>query len=206
MMSHVLLQQVQIDHQLGSMSGQANSFLSLLRIRDPYTGLHSDRVQKLASQVCSVFGLDRVETEKIEIGAYLHDIGKMAIPDDILRKPGSLDADEWEIMKSHSALGAAALREMPEFREIAPIVLHHHEWYNGEGYPSRLGGEGIPLGSRIISVLDAYDALTTDRPYRRARSIEVAGAELLMGKGTQFDPDVVDAVLEAVGYKVSIIQ
>jgi len=100
MMSHVLLQQVQIDHQLGSMSGQANSFLSLLRIRDPYTGLHSDRVQKLASQVCSVFGLDRVETEKIEIGAYLHDIGKMAIPDEILRKPGSLDADEWEIMKA----------------------------------------------------------------------------------------------------------
>jgi len=108
--------------------------------------------------------------------------------------------------ESHSALGAAALREMPEFREIAPIVLHHHEWYNGEGYPSQLGGEGIPLGSRIISVLDAYDALTTDRPYRRARSIEVAGAELLMGKGSQFDPDVVDAVLEAVGYKVSIIQ
>ncbi len=188
------------------MAGQANSFLSLLRIRDPYTGLHSDRVLELASQVCAVFGLDRVETQRIEIGAYLHDIGKIAIPDEILRKPGGLDDDEWEIMKSHSALGAAALREMPEFRDVAPIVLHHHEWYNGEGYPSRLAGVGIPLGSRIISVLDAYDALTTDRPYRKAQSVEVAGMELLMGKGTQFDPDVVDAVLEAIGYRVSIIQ
>lgn len=205
-MSHVLLQQVQIDHQIGSMSGQANSFLSLLRIRDPYTGLHSDQVQKLASQVGSVFGLDRVETEKIEIGAYLHDIGKMAIPDEILRKPGSLDADEWEIMKSHSALGAAALREMPNFREIAPIVLHHHERYDGSGYPSQLAGEQIPLGSRIISVLDALDALTTDRPYRKAQSIEVAGVELLLGKGAQFDPDVVDAVLEVIGYRAPVIQ
>ena len=188
------------------MTGQANSFLSLLRIRDPYTGLHSDRVQQLASQVSAVFGLDRVETQKIEIGAYLHDIGKIAIPDDILRKPGSLTDDEWEIMKSHSALGAAALREMPEFRDVAPIVLHHHERYDGAGYPSRLPGERIPLGSRIISVLDAYDALTTDRPYRKARSIEVAGTELLIGKGTQFDPDVVDAVLETIGYAAPVIQ
>lgn len=202
-MSHVLLQQ---DHQTGSMTGQANSFLSLLRIRDPYTGLHSDRVQKLARQVCSIFGLDQAETQKIEIGAYLHDIGKMAIPDEILRKPGSLDADEWEIMKSHSALGAAALREMPDFREIAPIVLHHHERYDGSGYPSQLAGEQIPLGSRIISVLDALDALTTDRPYRKAQSIEVAGAELLLGKGAQFDPDVVDAVLEVIGYRAPVIQ
>ena len=186
------------------MTGQANSFLRLLRIRDPYTGVHSDRVFELAGKVCAVFGLDPGDTRMIETGAYLHDLGKIAIPDEILRKPGRLTADEWAIMQTHSALGAAALREMKEFRHIAPIVLHHHERYDGGGYPSRLAGGKIPFGSRVIAVLDAYDAVTTDRPYRKAQTVQSAGTELLAGKGTQFDPDVVDALLDIIGYRVQI--
>ena len=199
-MSTVIMQEVQSDQ----IAGQARSFLSLLRVRDPYTGVHSDRLLELASKICEVFGLGPADTQTIEAGAYLHDIGKIAIPDDILRKPGRLSADEWEIMQTHSALGAAALREMPEFRHLAPIVLHHHARYDGAGYPSRLAGENIPFGSRVIGVLDAYDAMTTDRAYCTAQTMGAAGMELLAGKGTQFDPDVVDALLEVVGYRVQL--
>ncbi len=199
-MSTVIMQELQLDQ----IAGQAKSFLSLLRVRDPYTGVHSDRMLDLASKMCEQFGLGPADTQTIEAGAYLHDIGKIAIPDDILRKPGRLTADEWEIMQTHSALGAAALREMDEFSHLAPIVLHHHERYDGTGYPSRRAGENIPFGSRVIAVLDAYDALSSDRPYRKAQSIEVAGIELLSGKGTQFDPDVVDALLEVIGYRVQL--
>ena len=117
---------------------------------------------------------------------------------------GRLTPDEWEIMQTHSALGAAALREMDEFRHLAPIVLHHHERYDGTGYPSRSAGENIPFGSRVIAVLDTYDAITTDRAYRKAQAIEAAGMELLAGKGAQFDPDVVDALLEVIGYRVQL--
>ena len=192
------------DVGMDQMHGQAKSFLSLLRIRDPYTGVHSDRVLELAGKVCAAFGLDPYDARMIETGAYLHDLGKIAIPDEILRKPGRLTADEREIMNTHPALGAAALREMKEFRHIAPIVLHHHERYDGGGYPSRLAGEKIPLGSRVIAVLDAYDALTTDRPYRKAQTVQSAGTELLAGKGTQFDPELVDALLDIIGYRVQI--
>ncbi len=199
-MSTVIMQELQLDQ----IAGQAKSFLSLLRVRDPYTGVHSDRMLDLASKICVQFGLGPADTQMIEAGAYLHDIGKVAIPDDILRKPGRLSADEWEIMQTHSALGSAALREMDEFSHLAPIVLHHHERYDGKGYPSRRAGENIPFGSRVIAVLDTYDALSSDRPYRKAQSIDAAGIELLAGKGTQFDPDVVDALLEVIGYRVQL--
>jgi putative nucleotidyltransferase with HDIG domain len=128
-------------------------------------------------------------------GAFLHDIGKMAIPDDILRKPRSLSADEMKIMRDHCSLGYHILRKIPYLSEAAEIVFTHHEHHDGTGYPGGLSGSGIPIGSRIFAVADAFDAITSDRPYRKARSIDTARKEVQRCSGTQFDPEIVEVFL-----------
>ncbi len=140
-------------------------------------------------------GLSPTDIRTIARGAFLHDIGKMAIPDAILLKPGRLDVDERNVMRDHCARGYQILCKIPYLREAAEIVYCHQEHYDGSGYPRGLRGEEIPLGARIFAVADTLDAITSDRPYRKASSFTAARGEIQRCAGTQFDPHVVDVYL-----------
>jgi diguanylate cyclase (GGDEF)-like protein len=170
---------------------------STLVERDRYTGDHSESVVELTVRVAEGLALDPQEIARVRTGALLHDIGKVGVPDEILHKPGPLDAEEWEIMRQHPAIGERIVRAIPGMGAIARIVRHEHERWDGAGYPDGLVGEQIPVGSRIILACDAYHAMTSDRPYREAMSHRDAMAELSAHAGTQFDPSVVEAL---VGY------
>jgi HD-GYP domain-containing protein (c-di-GMP phosphodiesterase class II) len=141
-------------------------------------------------------GLPPEEIKIIARGAFLHDIGKMAIPDDILRKPGSLTSEEQDLMREHCSRGYQMLRKIPFLSGAAEIVFCHQEFYDGNGYPSGLKGREIPVGARIFAVADTLDAITSDRPYRRARGFDAARQEILRCSGTQFDPAVVEVFVK----------
>ncbi|MCL4441476.1 MAG: HD domain-containing protein [Firmicutes bacterium] len=179
-----------------NFSATLNALTVLLDSRDAGTKGHSLRVVRYASVVAENLGLQGKNLEDIRLGSLLHDIGKIGIPDSILFKPGRLDDHEWSIMKSHPGLGAEMVSKIEFLSSATPIVLHHHEWFNGGGYPDGLAGEKIPLGARIFSIADAFDAMTSDRPYRKALSIERAVKELKASRGTQFCPSCVDAFTE----------
>ncbi len=163
--------------------------------RDRYTGDHSEEVLKLVEQVARELGLDDDEVDRVRAAALLHDIGKVAISDDILNKPGPLDPDEWRVMKDHTIIGERILRAIPGLGSVARIVRHEHERWDGGGYPDGIAGEAIPIGARIILACDAYHAMTSDRPYREAMTHAQAIAELSRNAGTQFDPQVVEALV-----------
>jgi diguanylate cyclase (GGDEF)-like protein/putative nucleotidyltransferase with HDIG domain len=171
--------------------------------RDNYTHEHSEQVVALGSAVARTLGLPSVEVERVERAALLHDVGKVAIPNEILHKPGRLTAEEWETMREHPVIGERILRRTPELADLAPIVRHEHERWDGEGYPDRITGRAIPVGSRIILACDAYNAMITPRPYRRPMSPEAAVAELRTHAGTQFDPDVVAALLRVLAARAT---
>ena len=143
--------------------------------------------------------LNQVELSELELLATLHDIGKIGINDDILNKPGKLDPEEWAQMRRHTEIGYRIAMASPELVPIADFILTHHERWDGNGYPQGLAGEAIPLISRILSVADAYDAMTQDRPYRSAMPKESAVDELIAQSGTQFDPGVVRIFLDIIG-------
>ncbi|HSD76675.1 MAG TPA: HD-GYP domain-containing protein, partial [Solirubrobacteraceae bacterium] len=168
---------------------------SALLERDRYTGEHSESVVEMARTVASTVGLDELETERVAMAALLHDIGKVAIPDRVLLKPGKLDAAEWELMKEHPVIGERILRAIPGMGAVARIVRHEHEHFDGSGYPDGLRGEEIPIGSRIILACDTYSAMTTSRPYRDAMDHAEAVAELARYAGSQFDPKVTEALI-----------
>jgi diguanylate cyclase (GGDEF)-like protein/putative nucleotidyltransferase with HDIG domain len=163
--------------------------------RDRYTGEHSEAVIEMAAAVARNLGLGSDEVERVRSAALLHDIGKVAIPDEILHKPGPLSTDEWELMKQHPVIGERILRVVPGLGTVARIVRHEHERWDGRGYPDGLAGEQIPIGSRIIIAADTYHAITSDRPYRPARSHSDAVGELSRCAGTQFDPRVSAALI-----------
>ena len=188
--------------EIEGIQAQTGAFANLLRMRDRSIGLHSERMGSLARDVAGRCDLSAREIRLIETASHLHDLGTIAIPDPILHKPGTLSTEERNIMQGHSQFGYDALLQGGNFRHVADLVLHHHEWYDGSGYPNGLAGDDIPFGSRVIAVLDAYDAMTNDRTYRRARTIREAAEELILGKGTQFDPKVVDITLEAIKFRV----
>jgi HD-GYP domain-containing protein (c-di-GMP phosphodiesterase class II) len=167
-------------------------------MRDDYTGTHSEEVVRLARTVGERMGLPEEQLGELEFAARLHDVGKIGVPDAVLRKPGPLEGAEWEIMRQHPAWGADMLCRVPGLRRISRIVRHAHERWDGEGYPDRLHEGDIPLASRIIFACDAYNAMTSDRPYRDALRPWIAVSELREGAGGQFDPDVVDALVEAL--------
>jgi HD-GYP domain-containing protein (c-di-GMP phosphodiesterase class II) len=171
------------------------ALLSALAQRDPELGDHVDDVGLLAEQTARELGFSSGETERIRIAAELHDIGKMAIPEAILNKRGPLTEQEWALMRQHTVAGERIISAATALADVGPIVRCSHERWDGQGYPDRLAGEQIPRGARIISVCDSYHAMTSDRPYRKAMSVEVALAELRAGSGTQFDPEVVLAFL-----------
>jgi diguanylate cyclase (GGDEF)-like protein/putative nucleotidyltransferase with HDIG domain len=163
--------------------------------RDRYTGEHSEAVIEMSGAVARNLGLNMPEVERVKSAALLHDIGKVAIPDEILHKPGPLTDDEWRLMKEHPVIGERILRVLPGLGNVARIVRHEHERWDGGGYPDGLAGNAIPLGSRIIIAADTYHAITSDRPYRAARSHSEAVEELTRCAGTQFDPTVTAALI-----------
>lgn len=167
-----------------------------LDLKDSETEGHSKRVTAYTIALARAMGISPAEIKVIARGAFLHDIGKMAIPDEILRKPAALTAGEQEIMREHCARGFNILRKIPFLAEAAEIVFAHQEHYDGRGYPNGLRGGEIPIGARIFAVADTLDAITSDRPYRKASSFDTARQEILRCSGTQFDPSVVEVFLK----------
>jgi len=167
-----------------------------LDLKDSETEGHSKRVTAYTIALARAMGIKPAEIKVIARGAFLHDIGKMAIPDEILRKPGALTMHELEVMREHCTRGYHILRKIPFLSEAAEIVFSHQEKFDGTGYPNGLRGGEIPIGARIFAVADALDAITSDRPYRKARSFDVAREEILRCSGTQFDPAVVEVFLK----------
>jgi len=167
-----------------------------LDLKDRETEGHSKRVTAFTIAIARAMGLPRDQINTIARGAFLHDIGKMAIPDKILNKPGKLDPDEMTIMREHAYHGYQMLRKIPFLTEASDIVYSHQERFDGTGYPRGLKGESIPLGARIFSIADTLDAITSDRPYRPAQSLQAAREEIRKWSGRQFDPEVVKVFLE----------
>jgi putative nucleotidyltransferase with HDIG domain len=174
------------------------SLSNALEAKDAVTSQHAEEVVRLAVAVAAELDLELDAVQSVELGAVLHDIGKVRVPEAILNKPGPLTDEEWEVMRTHPEVGEQILRPIQSLQAILPIVRHHHERWDGAGYPDRLAGDAIPLGARIVSVCDAYRAMTEDRPYRAALVETEARAELEQGAGAQFDADCVHALLRAL--------
>ncbi|MBS1808510.1 MAG: HD domain-containing protein [Acidobacteria bacterium] len=165
---------------------------SLLSAKDNYTGEHSGAVLNFVAEVGMRLGMEEGSVYDLKLAALLHDIGKIGVPEAILRKPSRLEDWEKAIMDQHVVRGYEALKKLPRLKRVSEFVLRHHEWWDGRGYPDNLAGDQIPLEARIIAVVDAYDAMTSDRPYRKGLSQEIAIDRLREAAGTQFDPQVVE--------------
>jgi putative two-component system response regulator len=166
--------------------------------KDAYTEGHLRRLQHYGEQLAIACGLGTHQVRAVRHGGILHDIGKIGVDEAILRKPGPLTADEMAQMRRHPEIGAGIISQMRFAKDVAPIISGHHEYWDGSGYPHGLAGEEIPIGARIITIVDAYDAMTTDRPYRAALSDEEALQRLQAARGTQFDPQILDVFLDLV--------
>jgi putative nucleotidyltransferase with HDIG domain len=183
--------------------GTALLLRDLLEEDDEYTGRHTEDVVGLTVSVAERMGLDEDTRRSAELGALLHDIGKIAVPDEIINKPGPLNDEEWAIMKTHTVEGERMLQQVGGLlSSVGVVVRASHERWDGGGYPDGLAGEAIPVAARIISACDAFNAMTTDRSYRKALPLEVAIAELHANSGTQFAPDVVEALVAVVTHAV----
>jgi putative nucleotidyltransferase with HDIG domain len=179
--------------------GTALLLRDLLEEDDEYTGHHTEDVVELSVKVAVEMGVSEDVQRETEMGALLHDIGKIAVPDEIINKPGPLDDEEWAIMKTHTIEGERMLQQVGGLlSSVGVVVRASHERWDGKGYPDGLAGEAIPVAARIVSACDAFNAMTTDRSYRKALPLEVAIAELQANAGTQFAPEVVDALVAVV--------
>jgi putative nucleotidyltransferase with HDIG domain len=167
--------------------------------RDPYTAGHSQRVQEIALAIADELGIVGKDREAIALAGLFHDIGKLGVPDAILTKPAKLTRQEYELMKQHPTDGANIVAKFSRLQGAVPMIRHHHERWDGAGYPDRLAADSIPLGARVVGLADAWDAMTTDRPYHRALERHEAERELRDNRGTQFAPEVVDAFFRALG-------
>lgn len=175
------------------MLGVVKSLVRSLEARDQYTCGHSDRVASLSRLIAEEMGCSKGQVDRLYVAGLLHDIGKVGIPDSVLNKPGRLTDEEFEIIKTHPVVGYDILKNLRQFEFVLPAVRHHHEEMSGRGYPDGLVGEEIPLDARIMAVADAYDAMTSNRPYRMGMSFETAEAILETNRGPQWDPHVLDA-------------
>jgi HD-GYP domain-containing protein (c-di-GMP phosphodiesterase class II) len=162
----------------------------LLDLKDLNTGVHSTRLAEWSVRIGRDLGLDDECLRDLEAAAILHDIGKIGVPDAILRKPAKLTDEEYAVIKKHPEYGWAVLRAVPGFERVSLFVLHHHEAFDGKGYPAGLRGDEIPIGSRIVSVMDSFDAMVSSRPYRKGMPLEEAIRRLEADTGKQFDPIV----------------
>ncbi len=167
-----------------------------LDAKDKYTANHSWRVSELAKKICEIIGLSNSDSNELHIAAHLHDIGKIGIPDSILNKEGELTPYEWEMMKKHPVIGFEILNKSSRMKQISGIVLHHHERYDGRGYPDGIKGNDIPLGSRVIAICDSIDAMTTQRSYRSILSAEECYIEIEKNLGFMYDPFIGKYILE----------
>ena len=181
-----------------AMLGSISSLAHALEARDPYTRGHSENVARFVVNMAEVMNATKEEVQALRIGASLHDIGKIGIPDSLLLKNAQLTKTERKIFEQHPVIGSNILSPIPSLKKIVPIVLYHHERFDGTGYPGRLKGKEIPIWARITAVADTYDALTTDRPYRKGFPVEVALQIIREIKGTQLCPECVDALLETM--------
>jgi len=185
--------------QLERAEGVITTLALTIEARDTYTGGHCDRLAHYASAVGEALGVDHAQLRALRLGGYLHDLGKIAVPDGILLKPGPLDAAERARVQTHAGVGADLVVGLKSLENVRPIMRHHHEKWDGSGYPDGLRGEGIPLGARIIAVVDVYDALNTERPYKSALSREQSVSILLQETDAGFwDPRVVMTFLEVL--------
>ena len=191
------------DSYLQAIRGLTNA----IEARDECTAGHTDRVCKLAEQVAIDCDWDAVRIQDCMIGCTLHDIGKIGVPDSVLNKPGLLTEPELELMKSHPELGLRIIGGIDVFKPALPYISSHHEWFNGSGYPSGLKGEEIPIEGRLLAVVDTFDAIMSDRPYREGAGLKVAMRELLRYRSSQFDPEIVDRFVNVLkSGKIDLIE
>jgi putative nucleotidyltransferase with HDIG domain len=173
------------------------SLNATVEARDPYTAGHSQRVQRIALEIGEALELPRGRLDALGLAGLFHDIGKLRVPDAVLTKPGPLTAEEYDLIKRHPQDGADIVGHLGRLRDVLPFIRHHHERWDGLGYPDGLAADEIPLEAAIVGLADAWDAMTTERPYSRARSNEEAAEEILLARGTQFAPTIVDAFFAA---------
>lgn len=179
------------------------SIVAALEAKDQYSANHSIRVGDMTEELCLSLGFTRKRTEEIHMAAHVHDIGKIGVPDSILTKVDKLSEEEWISMKKHPLTGFNILSKSKGLSGIAEIVMHHHERWDGNGYPQGLSGKNIPLGSRVIAVCDSIDAMLSKRPYRGTMSEEACKFEIMKNSGIMYDPDIVETVLINWGRVVS---
>jgi len=172
------------------------SLAAALDAKDIYTAGHSTRVADTSYTLGSLLGLKYTDLELVHMAAHLHDIGKIGVPDYVLHKKGKLTDDEWLLMKEHPKIGYNILSKTDSLKCIAKIILHHHEKFNGTGYPNKLKGNEIPFNSRIITVCDSIDAMLSNRPYRSALSYNYCKEEIIKNSGIIYDPNIVDCLIE----------
>ena len=184
-----------LEESSGILEATVRSLIAAVDAKDPYTRGHSERVHTAAILVGNELGLDAMTRRDLYWASLLHDIGKIAVPDRILLKDGPLSGEEWVQMREHPRRGWALLQGVDYLREASRVVLQHHERWDGAGYPTGASGDEIDIGARVFQVVDAYDAITTDRPYHRSRPHDEACSEIARASGTQFDPAVVAAFL-----------
>jgi HD-GYP domain-containing protein (c-di-GMP phosphodiesterase class II) len=183
----------------GAFTTTLAALTSTVEAKDDYTACHGEDVAGLAERVALRMSLGSTDVRDVRYAAMLHDIGKIAVPSEILLKPGPLNDEEWAAMRRHSAVGGELVGRIDAFAHLAPVVRACHERWDGDGYPDGLAGDEIPLAARIIAVCDTYDAIVTDRPYRPGRAREEAYAELLRVAGAQLDARLVDVVIAELG-------
>lgn len=180
-----------------------NALVQAVSSKDGVSEQHSQHCREWVREMARAMQLPPAVAEQIEYAALLHDIGKLAVSETLLSKPGALTPEEYAVVKNHPVIGHQMLKSIDFLKAVAPIVLYHHEWVNGDGYPEGLVGEEIPLGARMVAIIDAWDAMTSDQPYRKAMARNTAIAELRQQAGSQFDPKLVDVFLHVIEKKIA---
>lgn len=197
---HSILEELKenIEEEHIDLISSIKTLISVINAKDRYTYAHTERVVIYTQLVADKLGLSDEDKQTLKYGAYLHDIGKIQIPMEVLNKKMKLSDEEWNLIKKHPENGAEIIQPVQSLQNVIPLILHHHERYDGKGYPSKLSGEEIPYLTRILSVADSFDAMTSSRPYKNSMGFDNAFEELKKCSGTQFDPDIVNAFVETI--------